>query len=177
MAVSSSTVAVAAVQKPHLLLTFKPNMSACTFRSNSSSSSSSCLRSELSLELKASSKRQLSDMGLGLLAASLMISSPSDANATRIECFATVSEPSCELNFVRSGLAFCDVAVGSGKEAPYEELINLHYTARFADGGVFDSSYKRARPLTMRIGVGKSTVPWLMGFDSRNHAPMCNGCC
>lgn len=34
-------------------------------------------------------------------------------------------------------------------------LVQVHYTARFADGTVFDSSYKRARPLTMRIGVGK----------------------
>ena len=33
--------------------------------------------------------------------------------------------------------------------------IQVHYTARFADGTVFDSSYKRGRPLTMRIGVGK----------------------
>lgn len=31
----------------------------------------------------------------------------------------------------------------------------MHYTARFADGTVFDSSYKRGRPLTMRLGVGK----------------------
>ncbi|KAH8502838.1 hypothetical protein H0E87_014221, partial [Populus deltoides] len=28
-------------------------------------------------------------------------------------------------------------------------------TARFADGIVFDRSYKRGRPLAMRIGVGK----------------------
>ena len=31
----------------------------------------------------------------------------------------------------------------------------VHYTARFPDGTVFDSSYKRGRPLTMRIGAGK----------------------
>ncbi|XP_042517930.1 photosynthetic NDH subunit of lumenal location 4, chloroplastic isoform X2 [Macadamia integrifolia] len=152
-----STLTVATVQTPHLLHTFKPNMSPSTFRSNSSSSSSSYyyIRSELSQDLKGSSKRRFSDLGLGLLAASLVISSPLDANATRIEYFATVSEPSCDLNFVQSGLGFCDVAVGTGNEAPYGELINIHYTARFADGIVFDSSYKRARPLTMRIGVGK----------------------
>ncbi|XP_043722323.1 photosynthetic NDH subunit of lumenal location 4, chloroplastic isoform X3 [Telopea speciosissima] len=157
MAVSSLTVA--AVQKPHLLHTFKPNISPCTFRSNSSSSSN--LRAELSLDLKGSSKRRFFDLGLGLLAASLLILSPLDANATRIEYYATVSEPSCELNFVRSGLGYCDVAVGTGDEAPYGELINIHYTARFADGIVFDSSYKRARPLTMRIGVGKVIAIYL----------------
>lgn len=31
----------------------------------------------------------------------------------------------------------------------------VHYTARFPDGTVFDSTYKRGRPLTMRIGAGK----------------------
>lgn len=36
--------------------------------------------------------------------------------------------------------------------------MQVHYTARFADGIVFDSSYKRARPLTMRIGVGKVLI-------------------
>ena len=39
--------------------------------------------------------------------------------------------------------------------AIYIYTLQVHYTARFADGIVFDSSYKRARPLTMRIGVGK----------------------
>lgn len=94
-------------------------------------------------------------MGIGVLAASVLALSPLDANATRIEYYATVGEPLCEFRYVPSGLGYCDLAVGSGEEVPYNELINVHYTARFADGIVFDSSYKRARPLTMRIGVGK----------------------
>ncbi|KAL9340456.1 hypothetical protein Peur_066675 [Populus x canadensis] len=40
-------------------------------------------------------------------------------------------------------------------DAQYNELINVRDTARFADGIVFDRSYKRGRPLAMRIGVGK----------------------
>lgn len=95
-------------------------------------------------------------MGLGLLAASVVSLTPlEDAVATRIEYYATTADPPCEFNFVRSGLGYCDIAVGSGPDAPYGQLINVHYTARFSDGIVFDSSYKRARPLTMRIGVGK----------------------
>ncbi|GKV12159.1 hypothetical protein SLEP1_g23342 [Rubroshorea leprosula] len=93
--------------------------------------------------------------GVGLLAASVLALSPLNADARRVQYFATVGEPSCELNFARSGLGYCDVLVGSGPEAPYGELINIHYTARFDDGIIFDSSYKRARPLTMRIGVAK----------------------
>ncbi|KAL1568025.1 Photosynthetic NDH subunit of lumenal location 4, chloroplastic [Salvia divinorum] len=101
-------------------------------------------------------KKQIMGVAAGILAASLVASAaPLEANATRIEYFATFSEPSCELNFVRSGLGYCDVVVGSGEEVPFAQLINVHYTARFDDGIVFDSTYKRARPLTMRLGVGK----------------------
>ncbi|XP_073279192.1 photosynthetic NDH subunit of lumenal location 4, chloroplastic [Primulina huaijiensis] len=96
-------------------------------------------------------KKQVMGFAAGLLAAT----TPLEADATRIQYFATVSEPSCEFNFVRSGLGYCDVAVGSGEEVPFAELINIHYTARFADDIVFDSTYKRARPLTMRLGMGK----------------------
>lgn len=102
-----------------------------------------------------SPKKWVLDLGIGVLAASVVAVSPLEAEATRIEYYATVAEPSCDLNFARSGLGFCDVQPGSGLEAPYGELVNVHYTARFADGRVFDSSYKRGRPLTMRLGVGK----------------------
>lgn len=42
--------------------------------------------------------------------------------------------------------------------------MQVHYTARFSDGIVFDSSYKRARPLTMRIGVGKVLIKCFVQF-------------
>ncbi|XP_022844363.1 photosynthetic NDH subunit of lumenal location 4, chloroplastic [Olea europaea var. sylvestris] len=100
-------------------------------------------------------KKHIFQVGVGLLAASVVAAAPLEAEATRIEYYATFAEPSCELNFVRSGLGYCDLAVGSGEVVPFGQLINVHYTARFADGIVFDSSYKRARPLTMRLGLGK----------------------
>ncbi|XP_065876479.1 photosynthetic NDH subunit of lumenal location 4, chloroplastic [Euphorbia lathyris] len=103
----------------------------------------------------STTKKRILNVGLGLLAASFLTFAPLEANATRIEYYATVADPLCDFNFVRSGLGYCDLSAGSGVEAPYGELINVHYTARFADGRVFDSSYKRGRPLTMRIGVGK----------------------
>ncbi|CAK9185774.1 unnamed protein product [Ilex paraguariensis] len=69
-------------------------------------------------------KNRILEVGVGLLAASMVGLTPLDAEATRVEYYATVAEPSCELNFARSGLGYCDVAVGSGEEAPYGELIN-----------------------------------------------------
>lgn len=61
-------------------------------------------------------------MGIGLLAFSAPML---DANATRIEYYATVGEPLCDLNFVKSGLGFCDVVVGKGVQVPGGELINV----------------------------------------------------
>lgn len=148
---------------PHTLQTFNPRPSSITTTttikaSSSSSSSTSSGSKNPSLNSnnpKPSKNRPVIDMGIGLLAASMVLSSPFEANATRIEYYATVEEPSCQLNFAPSGLGYCDIAVGFGDEAQYYQLLNIHYTARFADGIVFDSSYKRSRPLTMRIGVGK----------------------
>ncbi|KMZ68300.1 Peptidyl-prolyl cis-trans isomerase [Zostera marina] len=101
----------------------------------------------------AGTRRKLVGLGIGIIASSFV--TLQDANATRVEYYATVGEPSCELTFAKSGLGYCDTKAGTGVEPPIGELINIHYTARFADGTVFDSSYKRGRPLTMRIGVGK----------------------
>lgn len=70
-------------------------------------------------------KKWAFDVGLGLLVASVVAISPLDAEATRVEYYATVGEPSCDLNFARSGLGYCDVKPGSGAEAPYGELINV----------------------------------------------------
>ncbi|PKA58077.1 Peptidyl-prolyl cis-trans isomerase FKBP16-2, chloroplastic [Apostasia shenzhenica] len=123
----------------------------------SSQPSSSSLSGAGSFRSVLASRRRLIETGICLLAFSVSIP---DANATRIEYYATVGERLCDLTFVKSGLGFCDIAIGTGVQPPAGELINVHYTARFADGIVFNSSYKRGRPLTMRIGVGK-VIPGL----------------
>lgn len=61
----------------------------------------------------------------GAIAATVMAITPMEADATRIEYYATVGEPPCDLTFVRSGLGFCDLRIGTGKEAPYYELIDV----------------------------------------------------
>ncbi|RYR65981.1 hypothetical protein Ahy_A03g011910 isoform A [Arachis hypogaea] len=101
----------------------------------------------------------LAGIGIGIVASSVVALTPFNADATRIEYYATTAEPLCEYNYVKSGLGYCDILEGFGDEAPLGELINVHYTARFGDERVFDSSYKRGRPLTMRIGVGKAILP------------------
>lgn len=116
----------------HALQSFNPNKSFFTTKpSFSSSSSSSCSsnadNAKLSTASTSATKKRVFDIGIGLLAASILCLSPLDANATRVEYYATVEEPSCELNFARSGLGYCDVVLGSGVEAPYSELINVRF--------------------------------------------------
>ncbi|KAF8012072.1 hypothetical protein BT93_I0258 [Corymbia citriodora subsp. variegata] len=160
MAISTLTLTT---PKPHNPLHFlSPKHSPASKLSPSSSppfrarsSLANDARMRVSCSSSAAAKAFAVNVGVGFLAASVLALTPLDADATRVEYYATVGEPTCELSFARSGLGFCDVAVGSGVEVPRGELVNIHYTARFADGRVFDSSYKRARPLTMRIGVGK----------------------
>lgn len=135
------------VSKPKNHIRFTPSQAA-DFQENAASTSSPSSNSE-SVSLN---RRRLFEMGVGLFVSTFGIS---EAKATRIEYYATVGEKLCDMNFVKSGLGYCDVAVGNGVQPPPGELINIHYTARFADGTVFDSSYKRGRPLTLRIGRGR----------------------
>jgi peptidylprolyl isomerase len=61
----------------------------------------------------------------------------------------------CPLEVTPSGLGFCDRVVGTGAAAQQGQLIKAHYTGRLEDGTVFDTSYKRGKPLTFRVGVGE----------------------
>ncbi|RLM55182.1 hypothetical protein C2845_PM10G18280 [Panicum miliaceum] len=70
----------------------------------------------------------------------------------------------CPLEVAPSGLAFCDQVVGTGAAAQQGQLIRAHYTGRLEDGTVFDSSYKRGRPLVFRVGVGEVIKGWDQGI-------------
>lgn len=127
MALSTS---VAALLPPNLF------NSSRTFSPTLLSPTPSCVYSSVEEEKSpvkhdGGMKRRMLEMGVGLLAASLVASTPLGANATRIEYYATVGDPLCDLTFVKSGLGFCDVSVGTGTEAPYGELINVWFFPSF----------------------------------------------
>ncbi|XP_078172981.1 FK506-binding protein 16-2 isoform X2 [Carex rostrata] len=149
-------ISMLSLPKPTIIPSFRNPQKTPHFLPKSTSSISSPSTSSLPEETSpciSYNRRRLIELGIGVLAFPLF--SVSGANATRIQYYATVGEKLCDMNFVKSGLGFCDVSIGTGIQPPRGELINIHYTARFANGIVFDSSYKRARPLTLRIGVGK----------------------
>lgn len=125
MAVSAA-LAVTTV-KTHTHQCFLAKRSSYEPTSSSSCSLSSKTNNDAKLSLASNfvNKKCVLDVGVGILAASIVCFSPMDANATRIEYYATVADPPCDLSFVSSGLGFCDVSSGSGQEAPYGELINV----------------------------------------------------
>ncbi|KAL6635141.1 hypothetical protein ACP70R_027812 [Stipagrostis hirtigluma subsp. patula] len=153
---ASSPIPSPPLAKPGRTLAVVPCNAAASSSSSSSAASTStspCLAA--APQAAPAGRRGLLALGAGFLASAAMLGPAGDAGATRIEYYATVGDKMCDMTLVKSGLAYCDVEVGTGAQPPRGELINIHYTARFPDGTLFDSSYKRGRPLTMRIGAGK----------------------
>ncbi|WZZ23475.1 hypothetical protein YC2023_006876 [Brassica napus] len=117
MAISTLTLT-----SSHYTRSFRPTISS----SSSSSSSFSCLCSSSSSSTDCQQKQRsftaaktnVFGVGLGLLAATILSITPLDADATRIEYYATVGDPLCEYSYAKSGLGFCDIAVGFGDKAP-----------------------------------------------------------
>ena len=52
----------------------------------------------------------------------------------------------------KSGLMYVVEKSGSGPYPQYGDTVTVHYTGRFLDGSVFDSSRKRGAPASFRIG-------------------------
>ncbi|MCL5287260.1 MAG: FKBP-type peptidyl-prolyl cis-trans isomerase [Acidobacteria bacterium] len=58
-----------------------------------------------------------------------------------------------------SGLKYWDLKVGTGTEAVAGKTVRVHYTGRFTDGKVFDSSVGK-QPLEFPLGAGKVIKGW-----------------
>lgn len=115
-------------------LTLTTSIHTRSFRptiSSSSSSSFSCLCSSSPIDFQqkqrsfTAGKKNVFGVGLGILAATILSLTPLDADATRIEYYATVGDPLCEYSYAKSGLGFCDIAVGFGDKAPRGVLVNV----------------------------------------------------
>ena len=58
-----------------------------------------------------------------------------------------------------SGLKYWDLKAGTGEEAVKGKTVSVHYTGRFTDGKVFDSSAGKA-PYRFVLGAGEVIKGW-----------------
>lgn len=59
-----------------------------------------------------------------------------------------------------SGLQYEDIVVGAGATPQKGQRVTVHYTGKFLDGKVFDSSVSRNQPFVFVIGVGQVIKGW-----------------
>lgn len=64
----------------------------------------------------------------------------------------------------QSGLRYQIIQKGDGKKPSKGANVSVHYKGMFADGGVFDSSYKRGNPIEFPVGVGHVIPGWDEGI-------------
>ncbi len=63
-----------------------------------------------------------------------------------------------------SGLEYIEVEAGTGAQAEAGKTVSVHYTGKFQDGRVFDSSVSRGEPIAFRLGVGQVIKGWDEGI-------------
>ena len=63
-----------------------------------------------------------------------------------------------------SGLRYKIIQKGDGAKAEKDKTVSVHYKGMFADGGVFDSSYKRGNPIDFPLGIGQVIPGWDEGI-------------
>ena len=63
-----------------------------------------------------------------------------------------------------SGLEYVEIEAGTGDQAKAGKTVRVHYTGKFLDGKVFDSSVSRGDPLEFQLGAGRVIKGWDEGI-------------
>ena len=63
-----------------------------------------------------------------------------------------------------SGLEYIEVEAGIGTQAEAGKTVSVHYTGKFQDGKVFDSSISRGEPIEFPLGKGRVIKGWDEGI-------------
>ncbi|HET7144061.1 MAG TPA: FKBP-type peptidyl-prolyl cis-trans isomerase [Anaerolineales bacterium] len=64
----------------------------------------------------------------------------------------------------QSGLEYIEIEAGTGAQAEKGKVVNVHYTGKFQDGKVFDSSHSRGEPISFPLGKGNVIKGWDEGI-------------
>lgn len=63
-----------------------------------------------------------------------------------------------------SGLEYIEIEAGTGAQAKSGQTVKVHYTGKFPDGLVFDSSVKRGVPFEFKLGARQVIRGWDEGI-------------
>lgn len=63
-----------------------------------------------------------------------------------------------------SGLEYIEVQAGAGAQAEAGKMVSVHYTGKFQNGNVFDSSITRGEPIVFELGAGRVIKGWDEGI-------------
>lgn len=63
-----------------------------------------------------------------------------------------------------SGLKYKILEHGKGKQAKAGGIVSVNYTGKFLNDSVFDSSYKRGKPIEFTLGIGQVIKGWDEGI-------------
>ncbi|HEX7540652.1 MAG TPA: FKBP-type peptidyl-prolyl cis-trans isomerase [Anaerolineales bacterium] len=62
------------------------------------------------------------------------------------------------------GLEYNETITGTGAQAITDKTVKVHYTGKFPDGKVFDSSISRGEPIEFVLGQGRAIKGWDEGI-------------
>ena len=63
-----------------------------------------------------------------------------------------------------SGLEYVEIEAGKGVQATAGKTVKVHYTGKFPNGKVFDSSISRGEPIEFVLGTGRVIKGWDEGI-------------
>lgn len=79
-----------------------------------------------------------------------------------------ISENNIEETASISGLYYIETQAGEGKRAEPGDILLVHYTGKFMDGNVFDSSLDRNELFAFQLGNAEVIAGWEEGFSKMN---------
>jgi peptidyl-prolyl cis-trans isomerase A (cyclophilin A) len=77
---------------------------------------------------------------------------------------AHIPDPYGETMKTTSGLEYIEVEAGTGEQAQAGKTVSVHYTGKFQDGKVFDTSIPRGEPIEFQLGRGNVIKGWDEGI-------------
>ncbi len=90
------------------------------------------------------------------------IAEEKEAQEAQIEALATGFDKT------NSGLRYQLIQKGDGPKAEKGKTVSVHYKGQLPDGTVFDSSFKRNKPIDFQLGVGQVIPGWDEGIQLLN---------